>query len=306
MRVLLFFNELSCLTSQRKEHVDEALRGFVHMLKEITRWRRDAALISEVSLKDLEVAPGYYYAEWAAQPANVDLGRQIRRLQNRAPSSDEIPPGLVDEVDYSWYGQRAMAMRAAHLLDGIMVSLLVDPLWDSSWIRADRSLLTTAPGGEPIVIEEVVQVRHAAALHHAEYHRVWFEHAGLPDLKHGSELWESRDAIFPHLRFLPRTRRQLLGLRTDWVVPAAYELRRIDHAISDWDPKRTHEPTWRSKVTPESESRKRLCRFEDFDGTMRTFDLHGRFTPGPGRVYFRLVPELRTAIIAHVGTKLGV
>jgi hypothetical protein len=59
-------------------------------------------------------------------------------------------------------------------------------------------------------------------------------------------------------------------------------------------------------VTPEAETRKRLCRFEDFDGIERTFDLHGRFTPGPGRVYFRLVPELGAATVAHVGAKLGI
>lgn len=52
MRVLLFLNELSCLTSQRREEVDKALRGFVHMLRGITKWRRDVALISEVSLKE--------------------------------------------------------------------------------------------------------------------------------------------------------------------------------------------------------------------------------------------------------------
>ncbi|MDN3353906.1 hypothetical protein [Actinomadura sp. DC4] len=199
-----------------------------------------------------------------------------------------------------------MAMRAAHLLDGIVVSLLVDPLWDNSWVRANRKVLTAAPDGEPVLIEEAVDVRHAATLLHAESHRAWFDRAGLPNLKHGAELWAARGVIFPHLRFLPRTERQMHDLRSDWVVPAAYELRRINDAIGDWDPKRTHEPTWRSKVTPESETRKRLCMFEDFDGTVRIFDLHGRFTPGPGRAYFRLVPELCTATIAHVGAKLGI
>jgi hypothetical protein len=306
VRVLLFFNELSCSTPQRKERVDEALRAFVHLLREITRWRRDAALISEVSLKELEVAPGYYLAEWAAQPANVDLGRQIRSMRNRAPSSDELPSGLAEGVDYSWDGRTATAMRAAHLLDGILVSLLVDPVWDSSWIQASRSVLTAAPDGEPVLVGEAVDVRHAATLRHAESHRDWFKQAGLPALKHGSEIWDSCGDIFPNLRFLPRTRRQLHGLRSDWIVPAAYELRRINDAIGDWNPERTREPTWRSKVTPEAESRKRLCRFEDFDGIERIFDWHGRFTPGAGRVYFRLVPELGTAIVAHVGAKLGI
>ena len=32
----------------------------------------------------------------------------------------------------------------------------------------------------------------------------------------------------------------------------------------------------------------------------------GRFTPGAGRVHFRLVPEQRSARVAYVGLKLGI
>ncbi|MGH3276606.1 MAG: hypothetical protein ACRDNZ_20045 [Streptosporangiaceae bacterium] len=42
------------------------------------------------------------------------------------------------------------------------------------------------------------------------------------------------------------------------------------------------------------------------DDVERTFDLHGRFTPGAGRVYFRLAPQDRQARIAHIGLKLGI
>ena len=115
-----------------------------------------------------------------------------------------------------------------------------------------------------------------------------------------------RDDVFPHLRFLSRVNGQLHDLRVDWVVPVAFELRRLNDAIGDWDPQQTREPTWRSKVTPEGETRRRLCRFKDFDGIERAFDLHGRFTPGAGRVHFRLVPELGTATVAHIGLKLGI
>jgi hypothetical protein len=59
-------------------------------------------------------------------------------------------------------------------------------------------------------------------------------------------------------------------------------------------------------VTPEAQTRKRLCAFADLDGVERIFDLHGRFTPGEGRVYFRLVPDTRKAAVAHIGLKLGI
>jgi len=306
VRVLLFFNELSCSTPQPKEQVDEAIRRFVRLLREITKWRPDAALISEFALKEIEISPGYYLAEWAAKPANVDLWRWILRMRNRAPFSDVLPPGVGEGVDYFWEGHPARALGATHLLNGMLVSLLADPAWETSWIRATRSVLTEDPNGEAILLEDAVEVRHAAAPHHAESHRDWFNQAGLPDLRHGSEIWEIRDDVFPHLRFLPRVKGQLHDLRVDWVVPVAFELRRLNDAISDWNPQRTREPTWRSKVTPEGETRRRLCRFTDLDDVERVFDLHSRFTPGAGRVYFRLVPELSTATVAHIGLKLGI
>lgn len=90
------------------------------------------------------------------------------------------------------------------------------------------------------------------------------------------------------------------------MVPLATELRRIDDSIGDWDPSVCKHPAWRSYITAEGETSKRHCWFEDFDGETRLFDLHGRFTPGPGRVHFRLVPEQRKATIAYAGRKLGI
>ena len=306
MAILLFFNELSCSVSQPKARVNEAMERFVRLLLRMTQWRRDAALVSGVKLKEIELAPGYYLAEWAGQPRHIDLWRAIRSMQNRAPFSAVLPPGVGEGVDYLCADRVARALAAAHLLDGILVSLLVDVRWDAAWIQADRTVLTEAPDGEIVILSEPVDVRHAATLEHAASHEDWIKHAGLPDFRHGSEIWDARGDLFPNLLFLPRVEDHLRGLRLDWVVPAAYELRRLDDAIADWDPRLKKEPTWRSRVTPEAQTRKRLCAFTDFDGVERSFDLHGRFTPGAGRVYFRLVPGARKATIAHIGLKLGI
>lgn len=309
MSILLFLNELSCATpqSQSQSHVDEAMERFVRLLMRIRQWRSDATLVTSVKREHMELAPGYYVSQWiAASPRHVDLWRVIRATQNRAPFSDVLPPGAGEGADYFWNGQAAKALGAAHLLDGLLVSLLTDTVWNASWIRADRQRLAQAANGEINVMPDSVGVRHAATQEHAEFHEDWIKQAGLPELKSGSEIWEARDDLFPQLQFLPRVKDNLYELRLDWVVQAAYELRRLNDAIEDWDPRQTREPTWRSKVTPEAEQRKRLCAFEDFDGNVRIFHLHGRLTPGHGRVYFRLVPEERKARIAHIGLKLGI
>jgi hypothetical protein len=307
LSILLFLNELSCATPQPQPRVDEAMERFVRLLIRIRQWRSDAALVTAIKREHLELAPNYYVGQWiAARPRHVDLWRAIRSMQNRAPFSDVLPPGVGEGADYFWDGHAAKALAAAHLLDGLLVSLLADDVWDAPWIQADRQQLAETPDGEADVVEDSVEVRHAATLEHAASHEDWIKQAGLPDLRSGSEIWEARGDLFPNLQFLPRVRDQLYELRQDWIIPAAYELRRIDDAIAGWDPRLRSLPVWRSLVTPEHEMRKPLCRFTDLDVAERIFDLHGRFTPGPGRLYFRLVPEERKARIAHIGLKLGI
>lgn len=305
MRVLLFFNELSCAAPAREDDVDKAMARFVGVLSQIARWRPDTALISRVDLRSLELAPAYFLVQWAGRPANRDHWRRIRTLQQRAPFSTVLPDGAGEGVDYFIGDQRAEALAAADLLDGVLVSLMVEPTWDSAWIEANRQALEEGADGEPRVEETQVQVRHAATLDHAAVHEEHIKRSGLSDLSSGGEIWEERASFFPNLMFLPRTERDLRRLRVDWVLPVARELRRLDEAIARWDPKSAPEPDW-SDVDPEGETRKRLCWFEDFDGHLRCFDQHARFNPGVGRIHLALRPEQKKATIAYIGKKLGI
>jgi hypothetical protein len=63
VRVLLFFNELSYVTPMREDDVDKAMARFVGLLSHIARWRPDTALVSQVALKSLELAPGYFLVQ---------------------------------------------------------------------------------------------------------------------------------------------------------------------------------------------------------------------------------------------------
>jgi hypothetical protein len=304
--VLLFLNELSCADPHPKEQVSDAMRQFVQLLRHIARLRSDSVLVSDVKREELELAPGYYLAEWAGQPANLDLWRFLRRMQDRAPFSAVLPPGVGEGVEYSWNDRTAKALGAADLMGGLLVSLLVDEHWTVPVIQAVRHRLEATADGDATVAMEDVSVKHAATLDHTRIHEDWLKQVGVLDLEAGAELWEARAAFLPHLQFLPRVEEQLRELRPEWVIPAARELCRIDDAITDWDPRARPLPVWRSLITPEGEQRKRLCWFADVDGVERLFDLHGRFTPGAGRVYFRLVPEERTARVANIGLKLGI
>lgn len=308
MSILLFLNELSCGTPQPRTHVDEAMDRFVGLLRRIRQWRSDAALVTSVKREYLELAQGYYVNQWiASKPRHADLWRVIRSMQNRAPFSAVLPPGAGEGAEYSWNGSTAKALGAAHLMDGLLVSLLVDAIWDRFWLQASCEELIESADGEPEIVKDSVQVRHAAKQEHVESHEEWIKESGLSTFRHGSEIWEACGDLYPNLQFLSGVKDQLYDLRPDWVVTVAYQLRKLDDAIGEWDPKLKRQPSWRTEVTPEAEQRKHLyCGFVDLDGAERFFDLHSRFRPGQGRIHFRLVPERRKATIAYIGLKLGI
>lgn len=301
----MFFNELPCAEPHERAQVDIAMHIFVRLLNRISRLRNDAVLVSGEYLRDMELAPGYYFADWAHQPRHVDLARAIRSLRQRAPFSDLLPEGAGEGVEYFWEGCPAQAIGAAHLLNGLLVSVFLDERWNTSWVGADRQMLIELDDGEAEIYDAPpVEVRHASTSEHVADHEDWIKQYGLPDLRHGDEIWAARDALYPNLQFLPNVQRQLHSLIEAWVVPVALELRRIDDAIADWDSQVRPLPIWRAKTTQEHEMRSQLCRFADLDGVERVFDWHGRFTPGKGRIHFRLVAEERKARIAYIGSKL--
>jgi hypothetical protein len=279
------------------------MEHFVALLRKIRQWRSDTALVSSVRRDQLELARGYYVNQWiGAHPRHRDLWRVVQGMQNRAPFSEVLPPGTAEGTDYFWNGREARGLGAAHQMEGLLVSLLLDPAWEASWVSGVcQELMETAD-----IDSYSVAVRHAAKPDHAQTHDGWIKSAGLAAFRSGAEIWEARSDLYPNLEFLSAVREQLYGLRQDWVLPVAHRLRTLDDAISGWNPELDRQPDWETKVTAEAEQRKRLCSFMDFDGTVRVFHLHARFTPDAGRVHLRLVPEGRKARIAYIGPKLGI
>ncbi|WP_432929862.1 hypothetical protein ACQPZZ_06595 [Microbispora sp. CA-135349] len=307
MTVLLFFNELSATVEAPQHRTDHVMAEFVDLLRAIRGWRGDIALVTAVELKSMELAPGYSVQQWiAASGANRDRWRLIRALQNRAPYRSVLAEEADANVEYRYGDRLAEGIGAAHLSDGLAVSLTYDTVWDRTSLDVRRKMLVEDDSGEVSLREDTVEVRHAAAPGHAVVHKEWVQETGRDGLVSGDAIWESRTYFFPHLCFLPRVERDLRELRQDWVRPVASALLKLERSISEWSANSAALPQWQTYVSQEFEGRERLCRFVDLDGLTRVFEWHARFTPGAGRLHFRLVAEDRTARIAYIGLKLGI
>ncbi|MFC4855059.1 hypothetical protein [Actinophytocola glycyrrhizae] len=305
MSVLLFLNELSCATNTPAREVGQAMTEFVEVVRKIRRIRQDIALVTHVRFNSIQLADDFYISQWiSAEPANRDRWRFIRAIENRAPFRSVTPDGS-GYLEYRHDDRPAEGLGGAHLLDSVALSLPVAEPWNHASIVITRSTLTEDDSGDLAVVDDEVFVRHIATAEHADQHHGWLQHEGQHKLRSCRAIWENRGEFFPHLTFLPRVKADFDACGQDWVHPIAKLLSSMERAVANWSPNNAASPEWQTKVTGESMSRQELCRFTDIDGMPRVFGLHGRFTPGPGRIYFRLVPENGTARIAYIGRKLG-
>ncbi|MGW7350830.1 hypothetical protein [Streptomyces sp. NPDC054784] len=272
-------------------------------------------LVSKEPLNALNIAVGYPIAKWSGRPASKELWQRLLLMQTKSPHRVVFPEGEdFYDVEYRHRGETAEGLGAAHLMDGLGVSLPVEPCWDADQVQVERErLVEDVDGAEPLETDEV-GVRHLSSSTHCETHGSWirqsveaFRAGGLGAVRRGEELWEHRAEYFPELQFLPRVEQDLRQLPDVWVRPVRDRLVELQQAVAEWDPQASPiAPQWRSYVRTEFEMRRRLCWFTDDDGTQQLFDWHCEFLPKPGRMHFRLLHDQRTLRIAYVGRKLGV
>lgn len=310
MTLFVFLNELSQPQgSIPPEPAGEVAARFVRLLRRVRRERRDSVLHTVVPLHDVRIGDDYSFAMWRNDGDRRDEWRFLRSLEDRAPFRVRLAELGIDamETDYRHGETRAEGLGLAHMFGGLAVSFDHDLSWHEERVRLLREALVETDDGDIDIDTSDVETMHASHREHVGAHADWLEHACRQAAVDGGDLWRRREELLPHLAFLPRVEAQLAALKSSqpWFAAVSARLEELNTALSEWDPARAPEPAWRSRVTPEHVQRRQLCRFEDLDGETRIFDLHARFTPGAGRLHFRLDADRRRAIVAHVGRKLG-
>ncbi|MET7617389.1 hypothetical protein [Streptomyces sp. NPDC005408] len=282
------------------------MNEFVRVLRGARAWR-DIALVTKAPLATAELAAGYYFQQWAADNRNRTQRQFIKALRNRAPFADVLPQNASpEEAEYECAGEIVEGVGAAHLMDGLAVSLPVSLAWSGPWLDVTVRRLVETDAGDLSMEQAVEPVRHAARRADLDPHEKWGCSVGLEAVGSAAQLWEQRADFFPRLQFLPRVKGDLERLELRWFIQVRGLLARLQLSAAAWESGSSAVPEWQgAKVTPEHEQRKGLCLFRDIDGEERCFEWHGRFTPGPGRLHFRLVPEEGTFRVAYIGRKLG-
>ncbi|MCK9897288.1 hypothetical protein [Frankia sp. AgB32] len=309
MTILLFLNELSHTNVDGAPNLDQEeanllFNNLVRVIVNIRSRRSDVALVSAKPLRDIHFGDIFVFARWAADKRNRDHFRLLRAVQNRAPFRDVGPISDDGLIAYLVDGVEAHGLGYAHALDGLALSLNTSDRWDSAEINIERQEIVEGHSSRLEQISSFTVVRHAARITHVTVHDAWLSTAGLQRIRTAGQLWEARADAFPDLLFLPRVASDLPLLTPPQLKQVVDRLVELGQAVRSWRPTNTPLPEWRSKVTPEAEQRRLLCTFEDLDGERRTFDLHARFTPGAGRIHFRVDHTKQSLIVAYIGRKI--
>ena len=160
----------------------------------------------------------------------------------------------------------------------------------------------TVNGEAPKTIDNLTRSAHAGSI--CERHR-----AALLQYKNGTELWETREKHFPHLKFGLDVQRHLARLGGAALQTAVNRLESLDRLTAAWRDGSAPAPSeWdivgdeNSKVKEDPMLRDERL-FKSYDGTRELFFWHTVFRGGK-RIYLRFDSHRYEVVIGYIGPHL--
>ncbi len=316
MALQIFFNDLSSRDAPAGRPAAVArLKAMTQVVRQANQDFRQLVFNGEDRLDDLNLGGDIFFAAVRNDPDCHDETVFLKTVVDRSPFAASIG-ALEGEVGepFEYHleptapvhpGAPAAGLGLSHRYTGLALSLDSHEFWRQARVTLDRTWLDEAG----TLQGEKVEALNASAPEHLAAHAAPLRAALAPVVETGAALWEQRQALFPNLRFIPRTRQQLEALQAgDPVLTnVADALAGLDEAIGRWAQTGSAHPEYAFSVTPESNRRVALTAFNDQDGVERLFSDHRRFGPIEGRIHFILETQpTRHALIGHVGRKLGI
>lgn len=310
MDLEMVLNELSLTPATDISTARQWMSNLISTLSEATANHRvKRVLRTQNDINTVELAPDYPVARWRN---DRDVDREERRfltaMTTKAPFWSDVAEEIKNDFDLSqvWHeGEQAKGLGFAWVSDALAVSLFSEERWNYSRLELAVTRLE-----DDELINEQIEIVHASCSIHVQEHADWIKKRIRTRVRDGSDLWNRRDELFPHLEFCYRVCEQMQDLRTGnpmlgQVVKRLFEL---EEYCKNWTSGAFNPDSLPSKATPESEITLQQFRKEHTfrcpDGPERIFSWHLRMTPGKWRLFFSIELGPGKIIIGHIGPKL--
>lgn len=302
----MIFNEISLKQQVSKCQIKEQFSIFLKMCQELKHINNDNNFYYSDELMSEKISEEYTVHDWLKDQSVPQKDRQFFRTLvqrgHRIQLEDFLESELIVEMEN---GQTISAKGGlmAFEWDSYIVSFLSSEVWKNEWMEGKYLSLSSE--------DKVVKVRNCGMLEHVNRIVEGERKKQQLIISSGSELWEKRKQLYPHLIFCESVKKQLEEARVS--IQIQMIMKRIQ-ILEDYFA--TYDGEFdKNKVgfgcRNESESVKNDCDMNEHRkfltpfGKEEFFYWHISFAGNyPGRIHFIPDAEHKVGIIGYIGKHL--
>ncbi len=317
MTISLVLNDLSLRHQATDRHAARRLmREFVDTL--ITAVDHKVTVLrTHEDIRNIILSPNYPLDAWLGdhqvpREENLFLLDYMSRYPYIQPYDDNLQDNDELQKDQGLFegkfkGDKADGLGFAYLMNGLALSFLSEPCWDTPWLDLDCKEMDDESHE---IIEFHERQRHVSrARHISKDHAAWIEERLVSGVRNGSDLLRNAVTLFPNLVFCRDASNQIrvLGAGSMYLPSILRLLLALEKQANSWT---EGDFDYRCLHNASSESESTMSRFGDKrrfvcpDGIRRTFEWHLKGLPRPWRIHICADSRQKRILIGYVGKHL--
>ena len=305
----MILNELSLVAgATHKEEIKNQISIFFKMCQKLTREKEDNTFYYTEELLVKSLCEGYTIHDWLKDPTVIREEKSFfRSLINKGIMIKDIQ-FLGSEMIIDIKGEKVAAIGclAAYEWDNYVVSLLSDVLWLDEYIYGEYRNIENDDYNE-----SGVEIRNCSKEEHVDNLIMYQKQRDKLLISSGTELWNKREELFPHLIFCESVKKQLEEARvTVQIQTVMNRIQILEDYFSTYEGEFDKEKVgygcrYESESVQKDERLRNMRKFRTPYGEEPFFYWHISF-PGnyPGRIHFLPDAEHNMGIIGYVGKHL--
>ena len=302
----MVFNEISLKQQNLNLSIEEQFSAFLKICQELKHRNNDNDFYYTDELMTEKIANAYTIYDWLKDKNVPQKDKQFFRTLLHRGHRIETGNFLESELLVELGDKDTVSAKGALMAfewDSYIVSFLSSELWEKEWMEGKYVSINND--------DEIVKVRNCGILDNVEYLIKNERKRKLLIISSGSELWEKREQLYPHLIFCESVKKQLEKARVSIQIQTIMKRIQIleDYFATyegDFDKNKVG---FGCRIESESvKNDKELNLYRKFAtpfGKEEYFYWHISF-PGnyPGRIHFLPDPEHMVGIIGYIGKHL--